>query len=81
MRKPVYVVFDQVRHKPGCTAKEDGFRLEISDLRSRRIVLSMCSENKGADQLCGNRFSHDAAHFYKYRFTFIYYSEYFFAAS
>ena len=41
---------DQVRHKPGCTANEDGKRLEISDLE-RRIVL--CSKNKGADQLCG----------------------------
>ena len=33
----------------GCTAKEDGRRLEISDLESRGIVL--CSKNKGADQL------------------------------
>ena len=34
-------VSDQVRHKPGCTATEDGWRLEISDLGSRGIVLSM----------------------------------------
>ena len=33
--------FDQVPHKPGCTATEDGWRLEISDLESRGIVLSM----------------------------------------
>ena len=31
MRKPVFRVFDQVSHKPGCTALEDGWRLEISD--------------------------------------------------
>ena len=41
LRKPVFGVFDQVRHKPGCTATEDGKRLEISDLGSRGIVLSV----------------------------------------
>ena len=51
MRKPVFGVSDLVRHKPGCTASEDGQRLEISDLESEGIVL--CSENKGADQLRG----------------------------
>ena len=30
-----------IRHKPGCAATEDGQRLEISDLESRGIVLSM----------------------------------------
>ena len=35
------LVFDLVRHKPGCTATEDDQRLEISDLESRGIVLSM----------------------------------------
>ena len=40
VRKPVFRVSDQVRHKPGCTATEDGKRLEISDLGSRGIVLS-----------------------------------------
>ena len=39
--KPVFGVSDQVRHKPGCTATEDGWRLEISDLGSRGIVLSV----------------------------------------
>ena len=29
------LVSDLVRHKPGCTATEDGQRLEISDLESR----------------------------------------------
>ena len=35
------LVSDLVRHKPGCTATEDGKRLEISDLESRGIVLSL----------------------------------------
>ena len=35
------LVSDLVRHKPGCTATEDGERLEISDLESRGIVLSI----------------------------------------
>ena len=34
------LVSDQVPHKPGCTATEDGQRLEILDLESRGIVLS-----------------------------------------
>ena len=41
MRKPVFDITDQVPHKPGCTATEDGWRHEISDLGSRRIVLSV----------------------------------------
>ena len=40
VRKPVFEVSDQVPHKPGCTATEDGQRLEISDLGSRGIILS-----------------------------------------
>ena len=55
MRKPVFGVSDQVRHKPGCTATEDGWTLEISDLGGRGIVLYPCSENKDADQLRGYR--------------------------
>ena len=39
-RKPVFGASDQVRHKPGCTATEDGWRLEISYLGRRGIVLS-----------------------------------------
>ena len=34
-------VSDLVRHKPGCTATEDGLRLEISDLERRGIVLRL----------------------------------------
>ena len=37
------LVSDLVQHKPGCTASNDGWslRLEILDLESRGIVLSM----------------------------------------
>ena len=35
------LVSDLVLHKSGCTATEDGYRLEILDLESRVIVLSM----------------------------------------
>ena len=41
VRKPVFGVSDQVRHEPSCTATEDGWGLEISDLGRRGIVLSM----------------------------------------
>ena len=41
LRKTVFRVSDQVRHKPGYTATEDGKRLEISDLDRRGIVVSM----------------------------------------
>ena len=40
-RKAVSGVSDQVGHKPGCTAAEDGKRLETSDLRSRGIVINL----------------------------------------
>ena len=29
-RKPDFGVSDQIRHKPGCTATEDGLTIEIS---------------------------------------------------
>ena len=38
-RKLVTMVSDMVRHKPGCTVTENGYRLEILDLESRKIVL------------------------------------------
>ena len=41
------LVSDLVRHKPGCTATEDGKRLEISGLERRGIVLSMkCKQRR-----------------------------------
>ena len=41
VRKPVFGVSDQVPHKPVCTVTEDGYKLEISDLESREIVVSV----------------------------------------
>ena len=41
MRKPVFGVSDQVPHKPGCAVTEYDKRLDISDLESRGIVLSV----------------------------------------
>ena len=38
MRKRVFRVSDQVQHKPGSTATEDGKILEILDLGSTGIV-------------------------------------------
>ena len=53
MRKSVFGVSDQVLHNPGCTATEDGLRLEISDLGSRGIVLTMSGMRKFLiDQEC-----------------------------
>ena len=51
VRKPVFRVFNQVPHKPGCTATEDGLGLEIWYIGSRGIDLR--SENKHTDQLLG----------------------------
>ena len=39
MKKHVFGVSDQVRHKPGCMDTEDGKRLDILDLGSRAIIL------------------------------------------
>ena len=33
------VVSEQVRHKLSCTSTEDGYKLDISDLRRRGILL------------------------------------------
>ena len=41
MRKSVFGVSDLVRHRPGRAVTEEGKRLEILDLESRGIVLSM----------------------------------------
>ena len=40
MRKPKIWSSDQVQNKPGCTVTEAGYKLEISNLQRRRIVLS-----------------------------------------
>ena len=77
MRKQVFGVSNQFRHKPGCTATEDGLRLEISDLGSRGIVLTtpvaktktLISFAVNAKLICvfvfayaKSRFPHDTAH-------------------
>ena len=43
VRKPVFGISDHVLYKPGCTAMEDGYRLEMLDLGSTciGIVLSV----------------------------------------
>ena len=56
VRKPTFGVSEQVPHKPGCTATEDGKRLEFSV----KVVMGLTlyypySENKGAEHLCGYR--------------------------
>ena len=38
MRKPIFCICE---NKPGCTTTEDGFGLEIKNLGSMGIVLSM----------------------------------------
>ena len=77
-RKRVCRVSEQVRHKQGCTPKEDDQRLEILDLGSRGILYYLFGKNKGADQLrdysaadlclcfhiCKSMFSHDADHIF-----------------
>ena len=39
MRKPVFGVSGQVRHKPGSTTTQDGQGVEISYLESSRITI------------------------------------------
>ena len=41
VRKPVFGISDQVRHKLACTVAEKGRKLEILDIRSKGIVLSV----------------------------------------
>ena len=55
MRKPVFGGSNQVRHKPGCAITEDAWRLGISNLGRKGLLYYPCSENKGADQLHGDR--------------------------
>ena len=66
MRKPVFGVSDQAPHKPGCTATEDGYRLEISYIGSRWIVLSVSVAKTKAlissASLFSHMFSYDPAH-------------------
>ena len=51
------LVSDLVRHKPDCTATEDGLKFRIQKVEG---LYYLCSEKKGADQLrgSGSLFSH-----------------------
>ena len=50
MRKPVFRVSYQVKHKPDCTITEDGLRLEFHIYEVDRVYY-LCCLKKGADQL------------------------------
>ena len=52
VRNPVFGVSDQAPHKPGCTTTQDGLKFRIYEVEG---LYYLCSENKGADQLCGYR--------------------------
>ena len=60
MRKSVFGVSEQVRHKPGCKATEDGYRLDILDQDGRGIVLTkaLISCAVTAQLICVFVFSH-----------------------
>ena len=63
---PVFEVFNQVQHKPGCKTTEDGKRLEILDLGSICSGTVLCSQNKGTYQLygyCTDVFTHTKIRF------------------
>ena len=76
-RKPVFGVFDQVRLKPACSAKETSQSHEIANIETRDIILSRHRTTKVLIRLRGcagwsapllvaydiSRFSHDEAHF------------------
>ena len=58
MRKPVFGISDQVRHKPDCTVPLKmviGLKYPIWDEEElynlSSLIVRVCSENKGADQL------------------------------
>ena len=54
LRKPVFGISDQVRHKPGCTATEMAWGLKFRIQEVEEFYYPY-SENKGADQLRGYR--------------------------
>ena len=50
IRKPVFGISEQIRHKPGGTATEDSKRLEILDLEKEGLY-HLHRKKRGADQL------------------------------
>ena len=75
-RKPVFGVYNQVRHKPAYAATDARWRLEIWDIETRGIILSRQRTTKALVRLRGcagrsapllfaygkSRFCHDVAH-------------------
>ena len=55
VRKRVFGVSDQVRHKLGCTATDDSKSLKSFRTYEVEGLHYLCCENKGADQLRGYR--------------------------
>ena len=86
MRKPVFGVCNQVRHKLACSATETTYSLEISAIVRRDIILSRQRTTKVLIRLRGcagwsapllfaygiNRFSHDVALLFSYTDLFCY---------
>ena len=79
-RKPVFGVCNQGRLKSACAATQASWRLEISDIETRGIILSRQRIRKALIRLCGsagwsapllfacgkNRFLHDVAQLITY---------------
>ena len=53
MRKPVFGVFDQVRLKPVCSAKEASQSHEIANVETKDIILSRQQTTKVLIRLRG----------------------------
>ena len=75
-RKPVFGVFNQIRHNPGCQTTEDNKRLELSKFMKKRDCTIYVAKTKAliscavtAQLICAfvfacakSRFPHDAVH-------------------
>ena len=63
IRKPVFGVADQVRHKPGCRATNDCYEmLEISNYESSRDCTIFVAKAKTLISCAVTRFYNDTAH-------------------
>ena len=58
MRKPVFRISNQVRHKPGFAATEYGQRFEISDLERRALDCTKQMRCSAAQLSTGNSCGH-----------------------
>ena len=52
MRKPVFRVYDQVRLKPACSAKDASWSHEIANIETRDIILTRQRTTKVLIRLC-----------------------------